>query len=523
MNIQTLKSRIIHASLGRICLSLLVVYTFLCGEDLNYAVSVKMSVFEYVLYVLTDHYYMVYAWLFFLVFFSAHQVKEKRLIERLRFHTLKEFYRLERFVKIIQIFSIIGLHVLLPLIIGLSKLQFHNAFRAAMPGDIFDSNLEVLTAYSEYFKTPISAIVCVILYWVIGSVFISEFIYYCSEIWQKKGMLISILFVIISTMAGFMTQINDPIKEVFFLNHYYILHHVLLNIGVVPMVVNLFVMFLGIILFEKIAISKNCNKKIGAKETVRILFTVRPAICLLFFGSLVLLGITAAGADAAAWGLVKGFSYKEFQLTEFLYYIAPEVFVLFFVNMTWENESNSRNELVMFRVGSRIKWNKIMERSCLKFLTKSWVTYLGMIGIVLWCCKFVFCTQERKWLWEVTEYYGLSEGNIWNCMLIALFVRILELYFLYSIDRFVFVLTANAIASYLVTFVLYVPGMIYRGIDISLFGKGCAYQILELFAEKQEMLILVIIAIHIGFIAILSWLCRNKKLITRKEIVCQRL
>lgn len=525
MNIRRLKSKLINFSSGKVCLALLLVYTFMCGSDLNYATSKDMSVLEYVLYTLTDHYYMIYAWLFFLIFFSAHQVKEKSLIERLRYNTLREFYFLERLAKAIQIAGVIVIHAVIPFIIGVTKLEFSNAFTTLLSEQMFDSNLDVITAYAECFETPISAIICVLIYWTIGSVFISEMIYYCSEIWQKKGMLICIMLVLTSTMSGFMTDIDEHIFEFLFLNNYYILHHVLLNIGIIPMIKNVFIMIIGIIMLEKTAISRSSNKFTGKKGIFKVLFVVRPMVYILFFSVLVLLGIIAGGKDeySVIWGIVKGFSYEGFQLTEFLYYIAPILFVLFFVNAAWEKEANCRNELFMFRIGGRKKWNKIMEMSCIRFLIKSCVTYLGMMVIVLLGCIIALDTKSNEWLQEMIEYYGTTDNQILYSILIALLIRILELFLLYGIDRVVYVLTNNSIVSYIITFVLYIPGIVLGKMYIFILGRGSAYQILELFAVKREFVIPVIIVINIGLIWILNFVSRNKNLIIRKETsLCQR-
>ena len=524
MNIRRLKSRLIHFLSGTVCFALLLVYAFMCGSDLNDAISVHMSVSEYVLYTLTDHYYMIYAWLFFLIFFSARQVREKSLIERFRFHTLREFYFLERLAKAIQIASIIAIHTIIPLIIGVTKLEFNNTFTASLSKGMPDGSLDVITAYAACFNTPIYAIICVLVYWMVGSLFISEAIYYCSEIWQKKGMLACTMFVLISTMLGFMTDMDEHILEFFFLNNYYILHHVLLNIGIIPMIENLFIMAAGIMMLEKIAISRSCNNCTGKKGVFKVLFAVRPMVYILFFSVLVLLGITVGETDAYSviWGIVKGFSYKGFQLTEFLYYIAPVLFVLFFVNAAWEKEANCRNELAMFRIGSRRKWNTLMERSCIKFLIKSCVTYLGIIIIVSLSCILALDTENSKWLQEIIEYYGITSDTILYSILIALLIRILELYLLYRIDRVLYVLTNHSIVSYVITLVLYIPGIIFGKMYLFLFGRGSAYQILELFTAKREFVIPIIIAINIGLTWILSFFSKNKNLLIRKETLCQK-
>lgn len=527
MNLRKIRRRLINFSAGKICIVLLLIYTFMCSSDLNYATYMDMSIAEYVLYALTDHYYMIYAWLFFLIFFSVCQIKEKSLIERMRYGTLREFYMIERLAKIIQLTGIIVLHGFIPFIIGITRLKCNNIFAASLSTDVYDSRLEVITAYAECFKTPLTAIICVLAYWIVGSLFISQMIEYCSEIWQKKGAAASIIFLLISTMCGFMTDMDEHFFEFIFLNNYYILHHVLLNIGIIPMVVNLSIMVVGIIILEKLATLKNCNKCNRKKGIYKVLFTVRPISYLLFFSILIFLGVIGmAGGEKDAykvvWSLVKGFSYHGFQLTEFLYYIAPMVFVLFFVNAAWEREKKCCNELAMLRVGSRKKWNKIMEKSCEKFLIKSYGTYFGVLLIVSTSFIIMFGIGGSEWLQEITEYYGVTERIIFSSILISWLLRILEWYLLYSIDRFLYVLTNNSTISYIVTFTMYILGFVFTNPYISILGRGSAYQMIELFAEGMEFVLPITITANVGIMWILNCVSGNRKLIARKEIKCQR-
>lgn len=525
MNLRRLKKKLILFPVGKVCVALLLVYTFLCGSNLNYAISMDMSVSEYILYALTDHYYMIYAWLFFLIFFSVRCIREKSLIERMRFHTLREFYFLERLTKTIQIAGVIVIHSIIPFAISFTKLKCNNEFTIVLSEQMRNPNLYILTAYAKCFKTPLHAIFCVLAYWTVGSIFISEVIYYCSEIWKKKGMLICITFVLISIMTGFMTDMDDRIFEFLFLNNYFILHHVLLNIGMISVAGNLLIMLTGIRILEKAAIFKCCNKFTKTNSAFHFLFAVRPTVYLLFFIFLALLGIMSGETDpySVTWGMVKGFSYKEFQLTEFLYYIAPALFILFFVNAAWEKEANSRSELAMFRIGNRRKWNQIIETSCMNFITKNCIAYAGIILLVSLVCIIVFDTKSGTWLLELIKHYKTAGDQVLYSMLIALLMHILELYLLNCIDRTIYMLTNNAIVSYITTFSFYIPGIIFGKMYIFPFGKGSAYQVLELFAANHELAIPVIITINVGLIWILSNISQNKNLIIRKEeLLCQR-
>lgn len=527
MGFRRVRNKLGNQSYGKICIVILLVYAFMCGSDLGYAINRSMSIFEYVLYTITDHYYMIYGWLFFLVFFSVRQVKEKSFIERIRYGTWKRFYTEHCITNVILLASMIWMHAVIPFVIGLMKLPFRNEFVASASQGMQDSNMGVVMAYGEHVKTPLSAIACVLVYWTLGSVFISQLIYHCNEIWAKKGMIVSIIFVLISTMTGFMTDADEHFFAFLFFNHYYILHHVWINIGTIPMVVNICMMVFGIWGLEKIAVFKNSNISKKRNSITQILFTASPIVYWLFFGILIFLGIigmTGGETDAYAviFGLVKGFSDQSFQFMEFLYYITPVMFILFFINAAWEKEAKCHHELAMFRFGNQKKWHQMVEKSCMKFLFQSGIVYIGWIVVVSSICLILLGGQNSGWLGEIATYYEIKNEEVLISFVFALGIRMLEIGFLYSVDRCIYMMTNHALVSYLAVFALYIPGILFPKIELWIPGKGSAYQMMEVLAVHHENRILIMVLVYTGLILILNHVSQSKKLIARKEMLCQR-
>lgn len=521
------RNKLGNQSYGKICIVILLVYAFMCGSDLGYAINRNMSILEYVLYTLTDHYYMIYGWLFFLVFFSVRQVKEKSCIERIRYGTWKRFYTEQCITNVILLAGMIWVHAVIPFVIGWMKLPFRNEFVASASQGIQDSNMGVVLAYGERVKTPLGAIVCVLLYWTLGSVFISQLIYHCNEIWSKKGMIASIILVLVSTMIGFMTDIEERFSFFPFGNTCYILHHVWINIGTIPMGMNIGMMVFGIWGLEKLAVLKNSNPSKKRNGITQLLFTASPIVYWLFFSILIFLGIigmTGGETDAYAviFGLVKGFSDRSFQFMEFLYYITPVMFILFFINAAWEKEATCHHELALFRFGNQKKWHQMVEKSCLKFLFQSGIVYIGSIVVVSLICLILLGGQNSGWLGEIATYYEITNEEVLISFVLALGVRILEISFLYSVDRCIYMMTNHAIVSYLAVFALYIPGILFPKIELWIPGKGSAYQMLEVLAVHHENQIPIMILVYTGWIFILNRVSQSKKLIARKEMLCQR-
>lgn len=75
------------------------------------------------------------------------------------------------------------------------------------------------------------------------------------------------------------------------------------------------------------------------------------------------LSVSIARNEQYVWNLLRGFSYLSFDPVELLFYIAPVVFLLFLINMEWENEVKNRNLYSLIRYSKREKWEKAKFRS----------------------------------------------------------------------------------------------------------------------------------------------------------------
>ncbi len=51
---------------------LLLIFAFFCGTQLNIAVETGMGVYEYVLFIMSNHYYIIYFLLMSYIYFQCH-------------------------------------------------------------------------------------------------------------------------------------------------------------------------------------------------------------------------------------------------------------------------------------------------------------------------------------------------------------------------------------------------------------------------------------------------------------------
>lgn len=252
MNVNALKisSRMVRSNGFRLpglwCyIAVSLVLSYYAGAAVPLARTVGMSLAEYILYVLTDHYYLIYAWFFFFLYWTAHVVRKGRQQERIRYGSDRVKYNVDNFTAVWQLSLMIAGNLLLVIFIGLVSLGWSGGFRAGRLSDGIADNLIVLAGYARIFSSPVLALLCVLLYWDFGCIFLYMMLYYGNQLGGRKAMVAEIVLSILSTMVGFMTKIDESCLNVLFFNNYYILHHALLLAGIWAVGINMAVMVVG--------------------------------------------------------------------------------------------------------------------------------------------------------------------------------------------------------------------------------------------------------------------------------------
>ncbi|MDE6566660.1 MAG: hypothetical protein K2K70_02870 [Lachnospiraceae bacterium] len=233
-----------------------LILAYYAGAAIPFAKALGLSLTEYILFVLTDHYYLIYAWFFFLLYWMMHAVPKMSQQEWIRYGSYKMKCNVDNLTVGIQLTLMIIGNLLLVLFIGLVGLGPSDGFRiAGMMGDEI-GNLQVLAGYAQVFPNPVTAIVCVVLYWDLGCCFLYSMLYYGHHLGGRKMMIGEMVVCMVSTIAGFMTDVDESALNVFFFNNDYILHHALLLVGSEAACVNIAVMIIAWIGIRGIALWK---------------------------------------------------------------------------------------------------------------------------------------------------------------------------------------------------------------------------------------------------------------------------
>ena len=476
----------------------LSIFAFKCGANVPLAIDAGMSLWEYILFCITDHYYSVYAWFFFLIFWSLKIMKNKSELFSVRYLSYKRIYLSHIKMVAVSLLLIIFLHVTIALVIGITKLKIDGGFVATKMYS-GSSSFELLEMYMSGFKSCIASVLLTASYMWLGSMVIHLILFFSREVFEKKGLILSVLLMIISAMVGFNTTLDDGYGAVLFANNWYILHHGFFVAGSTAFVCVLMSMLIIPFVLWQMALKKKTI--VSRTSYFRQIFFVRKKVYITFLITIVAISIVpmltaeVTGKDIL-YKVIGGFSYQTFRLTDFLLYISIPVFCLLFINASLEAENNNKTDIAMYRVGSRVNWTKLRGIENKKFLHRFIMSYIVVTGISIMIGIIVLGYPETE--------------NVFLMILLSYIFRFFEMFLLYEIDMFLYKITRNSVISFLIAFSVFIPGFIIDGDVFSIFGKGSLIQIAYLCEnEKINELIILLIA-NIAFIATLAMI-NNKK------------
>lgn len=510
--------------------AILLIYTFMCGQELKMATDLELNVHEYVLYMITNHYYMVYVWLFFVIIFSIYNIREKRPLERVRFGKISLFYKEEIIVSMIQLFIVIVSHIMIAYIVGNTRLAGSVRYSDVVMENICISEIEVLQIYALKIYNPIIAMLEATIVWYVGSLFIVLLIYFGSEVLNGIGEVILILGIIANVMMGFMTEIDSGILKIFFINNYYIFHHTFEGDKEL-VVLNLTLMFVIIrVLYKKAVMINTGSKRLRILNDNKVaIMQINPYIeCIYLVGINVILLINSEQSGMMyIWNAFKGFSYENFQFVEFLSYVSCAMLALYAVNAKWSDEINNKNTIWMFRFNNKNLWNKKMYRNGKLLVNRMMIEYIVTTSIIGNIIQLIY-NGNTEWYAIAGEYYGQNNRTVIISIFIAVLLRVVEMNILYICNYTIYRITHNSICAYIAIIVLWMVGIWSSEMNLFILGKGSVYQIMEMFAKQQEDFLIWIVLVNVLFAVFIETIALKNfdkmRIVMKKwsELVCQK-
>ena len=475
---------------------LLCVYSYRCSAHLADAVSDGLNLCEYLLCCLTDHYYLIYGLFFYLIIDSAVRTNRVLNTEKIRYKTLHRYYCSLITTRAISLFLLVLAHLIIPFVLGITRLKLDAAYNM-LNQEVFNGKYDVINVLSGTISNSAVAIVLVTIHLFIGITFISVISAFSYEIWNKKGYIVSCALILINTLIGFATDIDEGVFKCIFLNNYFILHHGLIPDTWILNVIYIVLMCLIVLLLFNVAIKKNSNRAGNHNSCAKTNYAQSRMICafyMVYCG--ITLSVSIARNEQYVWNLLRGFSYLSFDPVELLFYIAPVVFSLFLINMEWENEVKNRNLYSLIRYSKREKWEKAKFRSEIRFISTNIIVVIGSSLIA----AIVAGNGLASTVTDIASFYNIDTTTVFVCGVMGLLIRGIEWFVFYFVDRLIFRLTRNTIVSFISSLLLYSLGFISPCVNPV--GKGSLYQLFEIAGENGQSRLFVIMLISILTLAI---------------------
>lgn len=143
-----------------------------------------------------------------------------------------------------------------------------------------------------------------------------------------------------------------------------------------------------------------------------------------------------------------------------------------------KQEKANKNELAMFRTGSKKRWEKQIKKEGLLSLVRFYLYYIVNMAIALGFC-FCFCKGNNEvYIKELFEFYGVSNISIYQIAIRSILLKGVELIFLYEISLFFYRYTKQTLVSFLAAMSISVLGF-WEMFSVVRIGKSCAYQLFE--------------------------------------------
>lgn len=461
---------------------LLTIFSFFCGTEVNKAQAAQMSLFEFVLFVMSNHYYIIYFMFMAYIFFMFDNMRSETSLMRIRLRTVKKQYICRVVVIFIQSAIYVGAHFLIAAAIGSMRFDYSNSFNVRAIDGYYSETIDFMLEYCNYINTPLNACLFTGIYMIGGLTFLAVMIYVLDGIFGRKISLGAVGVIILDIMAGFKMGINGA-AGVLFLNNYFIFHHVLFGGGKICIAINCIAAFAGVFLGGKLFIRKlannradnNCRKKKNAY--LKQMFGKSAGICTLFLAGYVLLNaVTARQAEDVIFLNIAGYSHEKFYFFEFVRYLIYYFVPVFFVGVIAEREKKMYNAQVAIRYG-RNKWSRMIEKNIDMFIIRYYITFLIFLGSTVVVSALLYKNgTTNSILSEFAGYMNIKVSDITLMAVVALAAKLPETMYYKEIYMFIYTLTKNSIASFIITFAGFIVTALIQCPFIS-YGASALYNL----------------------------------------------
>lgn len=476
----------------------LIIFAFFCGSELRIAELSNMSLCEYILLVMGNHYYVIYFMFMSYIFFSFESIKQETTLLCIRLKKIKWMYLSQVLSILIQTFIFVMAHVLIAFLIGITRFGFSNQFKALPIDGYYNDTLQFVLAYGQYMKSPVVSCIMTVIFLITGLMTVSVLIYVVQNIFEKKAAILLVGILILDIMIGFKMGIKG-VAEIFFYNNYFIFHHALFQNGYGAVIVNFIIEIVLMVCLYYLTKLKKGNRVARQKGNItytmnREVYGISVAFVFLYIVLNVLYMVhlvdKMTGIDVLFINLL-GYSSKMFDFMEFIRYIIFFIIPVFFVGTIVEKERKLYQGQVAIRYGNKKKWERKLERNINRYILGYMFFFITLIMAVALTATCI-THEQSEYVLDYINFTGINKTDLYYVILLSMSVKLLELFYYKNIFLLLNAIMKNETMAYIVTFIGFVVAVILQNEIYVSYGCSSVYNLTENITHHGMMMILII-------------------------------
>lgn len=203
----------------------LSLFVCFCVEELTKTKQIGASIWQYMLLMAEEHYYLVYLYIPICIFVILKQIKQYDVTEVIRYKNFYSLIRTEYVVFFVTIVGIALLHYCISFFVGVCFLPFQS--RVLLYNNEITDVEKLLYLFQEQFSNSFVSLFVVFSYFIVGILFIWTILFFVRMHFGFKQTLYTSIGLFFTLYFGFviLEYKKLDIFSVFGLNNYIIFHH----------------------------------------------------------------------------------------------------------------------------------------------------------------------------------------------------------------------------------------------------------------------------------------------------------
>jgi hypothetical protein len=421
--------------------------------------SLNITYWEFLIYVMTDHYYFLYFLVVIYIFLLFNSLMQNEELIWIRSGTFIKYFTSQVFSVLVISMLFVFLHLLIAAVIGVG-LRVENTYTYLA----FDVDQFVVGKFKEYYSTPLLATSMVLIYMISGLTFLGTIFLFLKQFLSTRYVILGLVFLYFLMVLSIRSEFDSLIPFVF-LNNYIVLHHAFFVLDHYYFV--FFLIEMGLIGLMCIIVKKYWYKKftINVNNRTRkldlwnisMLFTKGNMTIIIVLSFLSILSILFTYDGITYHDLLifqfYGHGTGYFDLMDFIRLIVYNGIPLYLLSHFLEKESIDRSSLMTIRLEHKITWLLSIMRSAVVFILIYVFITLSITVIISWILGLPF--SEFNYMNDLFKESGVTKVDSSYLFIIIVTSKLLELFFSFLLIFLLFCFTKTATVGFVLLQILY--------------------------------------------------------------------